>query len=476
MTEHLLPISKTNVVTLLNCEKEYGTAPTTASSYKQLAFNANSLARQQTLTPNPELRGSRMQGQLVVGPKNPGGPFQGYQTDQTIVAAYEALFGTRVTTEVGGAGILLTVTQSATVDATPPETGAHSYAVIVSKGGAGTTKRTLHSGLNVVLATITADGTHKIHIARSGGALPTGWTWALYRTAAAADPAIVGNYKVITGAEALAASVLSFDDDQTDASLGTAMPTASDAGFGDFQHVITIGNVLPSYAIQRSLPWINIADSAQFVLAVGAKCETGKIQLKSTGYFDLQSNWLVKKVTTEAASAETGTAKDWRQGEKIHQAMVGSGLVRVGLSSAGLAGLAAFGKFLDVSMDHNNNLDKTDYPLGEQGDRGSLAELQAITTLSGTIKVTEPSALAFIQSPDVLNLVEIKHNFATFGHSMTERFYAVQFDPVDAPVSGQGIMTASFTGHAVQDPTSGLQVEMVIVNGEPATSYDPPAA
>lgn len=40
MTEHLLPISKTNVVTLINRETDYGVPPTTASTYKQIAFNA----------------------------------------------------------------------------------------------------------------------------------------------------------------------------------------------------------------------------------------------------------------------------------------------------------------------------------------------------------------------------------------------------------------------------------------------------
>jgi hypothetical protein len=39
-------------------------------------------------------------------------------------------------------------------------------------------------------------------------------------------------------------------------------------------------------------------------------------------------------------------------------------------------------------------------------------------------------------------------------------------------VSGQGILTIPFVAHAVQDPTSGLQAEIVIVNGEPGTEYD----
>lgn len=470
MTASLLPISKTNIVTLINRETTWGTAPTTASSYKQIAYNANSLARQQTLTPNPELRGSRMQGALVVGPKNPGGPLQGYQTDQTLPMFYEALFGARATTELGACGITLTVTQSATVGSTPPEAGAHSYVLVVSKGGSGVTKRTLHSGLNVVAATLTADGTHKIHIARSGGDLPSGWTWALYRTEVGDDPTDVTKYKLVTGSIALSATTSSYDDDVADAALGSAVPTASDSGYGDFQHVITVGSTLPSYAVERSLPYPG--DTHQYILAVGAKCDTGKVQFKSTGYFDFQMNWLAKKVTTSATSAESGTAEDWRFGEKIHQAMIGSGKVRVGLSSAGLAGLSAFGYFIDCTIDHNNNLDKTDYPLGEAGDRGSLTELQAISTVTGTLKVSDQSALAFLQSAPTLQLIEIEHDLATFGHKVIHRFYGCQFDPMDPQVSGQGILTASFTAHAIQDPTSDLQAEITIVNSEPTASYD----
>jgi hypothetical protein len=469
VTEHLLPISKTNVVTLINCETTYASAPTTASSYKHLAFNASSIVRQQTLVANPELRGSRMQGALVFGPKNPGGPVQGYQNDQTIVMFYEALFGSRVTTEVGAVGVTLTAAVGATTGSTFPESGAHTYAVIVSKGGAGIAKRTLHGALAVTAATISPDGSHKVNVTLVGGPLPSGWSWALYRTKVGGDTALVASYFEVTPALDLGAAVVSYADDQTDSALGTAMPTASDTGYGDWSHLITVG-ALPSYTIERSNPYP--LDAYQYTLAVGCKADTGKVQLKSTGYFDLQTAWLAQSVVTGATSAETGTAKDWRNGEKIHQAMIGVGKVKVGPALSGLSGLSAFGKFEDVTIDHNNNLDKTDYPLGLAGDRGSLAELQAITQISGTVKVTDPTVLALIQSAPALNIVEIEHDFATFGHKMTERFYGCQFDPSDAAVSGQGILTIPFMAHAVQDPTSSLQAEIIIVNGEPPASYN----
>lgn len=470
MVEHLNPISKTNVVTLINRETTYGSAPVTASSYKHLAFNASSLVRQQTLIANPENRGSRMQGALVVGPKNPGGPVQGYQNDQTIVMFYEALFGARSSTEIGAAGVTLTAAAGATTGSTFPDSGAHTYAVVRSKGGSGLTKRTLHGALNVAAATVTSDGAHKINVTLVGGPLPSGETWALYRTKVGGDPALVGSYFEVVPAIALAAGASVYADDQADASLTTAMPTASDTGYGDWSHVITIGATLPSYTIERSVPYLG--DAYQYAVAVGSKADTGKVQMKSTGYFDLQTAWLAQSVVTGATSVETGTAIDWRNGEKLHNAMIGTGKVSVGGALAGFSSIAAFGKFLDLTIDHNNNLDKTDYPLGYGGDRGSLTELQAISTITGTVKVTDPSVLAMIQSAPALQIVSIEHDFATFGHKMIQTFYGCQFDPSDAAVSGQGILTIPFTAHAVQDPTSGLQAEITIVNGEPPASYN----
>ena len=457
MVEHLLPISKTNVVTLLNRETTYAVPPTTANTYKQIAFNASSLARQQTLIPNPELRGSRMQGALVVGPKNPGGPVQGYQTDETIVAFYEALYGSRVSTELAAIGLTVSAALAG-AGAGLVTTGTHSYKIVITKGVLGYTLPSVVSG--IVTTDTSTDG--KVNVSRTGGALPSGWTWDIYRTIAGNT----GAWKLVNPSP-LGAAAVSYLDNIADGSLGANAPSSSTAG--DYSHLITIANILPSYTIERSMPYIN--DAAQFIRGVGCKIDTGKIQLKSTGYFDLQSNWLTQGVTTHDVSVETGTPIDWRFGEKLHQAMIGAGMVKVGPSLDGLGGLADFGKFLDVTFDHNNNLDKTDYPLGLSGDRGSLTELQAISTVSGTIKVTEPSALDFLQSAPALQLIQIEHELATFGHTMTHRFYGCQLDPMDPPVAGQGILTAGFTAHAVQDPTSGLQAEIIIVNGVPGPVY-----
>lgn len=465
-----VPFSKANVVTLIDVEDDMGVANPASTTAKQLAYDSNALSRQQTLTQNVELRGTRKQGTYVVGPKNPAGAVSGHMTDQTVVMFYEALFGKRVTTEAGGAGAApLTVSQSATAGSTPPEAGTHSYLVVVSKGGSGTTKRSLHSTLALAGATITADGTHKIHIARSGGAMPTGWTWGLFRTAAAADPAVLANYKQITGAVSLGAAVLTFDDDTADAGLGASASATSDSTYGDYQHIITVGDTLPTYTIERSIPYVGAGDATQFALGLGCAVEDGTVAMKSTGYFDFAGNWLAMSVATSAASFAT-SSHDWREGEKIHHAMIGAGAVNVGVYGT----LNPFLAFLDFTMKHANNLDKTDFPLGLSGDRGSIVPALADTTISGTLKVSNPDVLAMLHSAPALQVINIKHDFATFGHSILHEFLGCQFDPTDPPTTGQGIQTATFNAHGVTDPNTTEQVRVTIINGEPTATYDAP--
>ncbi len=473
-TPNWIPFSKANVATLIDNEKVMGVANAASTTSKQLAFDSNALSRQQTLTQNVELRGTRKQGTWVIGPKNPAGALSGHMTSQGIVLFYEAMLGKRQTTELGATGIVLTVTQSATLGSTPPESGAHSYVVVVSKGGNGTAKRTLHSALDTVLATITADGTHKVHIARSGGTLPTGWTWALYRTAAADDPSDVTKYKLVSGTIALAASVVSFDDDTADSTLGSAVPTASDTSYADYLHVITVGDSLPTYSIQRSLPYVGAGDATQYTLGLGCAVEDGTVAMKSTGYFDFGGNWLAMSVETmdsSFASSSPGDIADWREGEKLHHAMIGAGRVKVGTYGS----LSEFLAFLDFTFKHANNLDKSDFPLGLQGNRGSIVPALAETTVSGTMKVSNPDVLALLHSAPGLQVINVQHDFATYGHYILHEFLACQFDPADPATTGQGIQTATFNAHGVTDPNTTEQVRVTIVNGEPTASYDAPS-
>jgi hypothetical protein len=192
--------------------------------------------------------------------------------------------------------------------------------------------------------------------------------------------------------------------------------------------------------------------------------------MKATGFDDFTGNFIARGVGTNASSFETGTPSEWRYGEKLHDAMIGAGKVRLGL--AGGAAADFVGYVVDLKYDHNNNLDKTDFPMGYQGDRGSAIPMQAVGTLSGTLKVSDKTILPLLQDYTKLYKITVQHDFATYGHSKLHEFLACQFDPTDAQVSGQGILTVPFTSHVVIDPDSGEMVRVTIVNGEPTASYD----
>jgi hypothetical protein len=452
-----IPISNTNIVTLLGIESAFGVVATVG---KQIAYEQNTLVRNQALEKNSELRGNRQMGTRVPGNKNPSGTILGHQTDVLLPLSYYAMLGSISTTEVGGLAVSLTTATGAATGVTFPDAGAHTYCVIISKGGSGTTKRALHGALNVVAQTITPDGAHKVNVTLVGGPLPTGWTWALYRTKVGGDPTDVTDYFEITPALALAANVTSYADDQADASLGTAMPTASDTGYGDYKHIIIPGDTLPSLSIERKHPYVN--DAAAYFVALGSVVNKGSVKITGTGYYDIGLDYLFGSLDGPNASSFDGTPDDWRFGEKIHHAMALAAKVKLDGS--------AFAKFQDLTISHMNNLDTSDYPVGGQGDRGSLVPLQAETTVSGSLKVTDPDSITLAQDTSVLHTLSIQHDFATFGHYIKHDLYGVQFDPTDPAPSGQGILKYTANGAASQ-PLGGNQIVIEVVNGTAGDQY-----
>jgi hypothetical protein len=454
-----IPISSTNIVTIMGLESAFATIATNGF---QIAYDQNTLVRNQTLEKNVELRGSRQMGTRVPGQKNPGGTLLGHQTDLILPMSYYAALGKIVSTGVTLPNVSLTVAAGAATGGAYPESGAHTYAVVISKGGSGLTKRGLHGAINVVAQTITADGAHKINVTLVGGPLPTGWTWALYRTKAADDPTDITKYKEVVPAIALGAAVTSYADDQVDGSLTAAMPTTADTGYGDFQHVITPGDTLPSLSIERKLPYVS--DSAAYFVALGSTVNKSSTKITGTGYFDIGLDYLFAKLDGPNGSSFDGTPTDWRAGEKIHHAMALAAKVK--LDSV------AFAKFQDLTIAHSNNLDTSDYPVGGGGDRGSLVPLQAETQVTGTLKVTDPDSISLAQDTSVLHELEIQHDFATFGHYIKHDIFGVQFDPTDPAPQGQGILKFSANGMASQ-PLGGDQIVITVVNGEPAASYQP---
>jgi hypothetical protein len=454
-----IPFSKANVRTIFDYETVAGQANVAVSKSKQVAYDSNAIVRQQTLTANVELVGDRYQRAYIPGPKNPGGAFTSHMTDQMIVAAYEAMLGKRVTTTyVVPAPTAVIVLASGAVDV-----GTHSYKVVFNKTGRYVGATTPSTASTI----ITTDGTHgKVNVTRPGpSTLPTGWTWDVYRT-------VVGNgapWKLVNPTP-LAGSVVTYLDNIADSALGASAPGAGAAD--DYQHVITINSALPTWNIERSIPYGGpTPDATQYSLALGCTVDRGRVAMKSTGFYDMALDILADSVSTQNSSFETGTPIDWRSGEKLHHAMIGTGKVLLGPVGGAMAANA---KFLDFSLDHQNTLDKTDFPLTFAGDRGSLIAGIANTTVSGTIKVSDNTVLSMLQNPANFWAISIEHDFATPFHSLLHEFLSVQFDPTDAATTGQGIQTVAFNGHVSKEAVSGEQIRITCINGESGTPYTAP--
>lgn len=118
-------------------------------------------------------------------------------------------FGATVTAALAGAG-------AGSVD-----NGAHSYKVVANRG----TGRTLPSPASSPVTVVDKTTNGKVTVSRVG-ALATGDTWDVYRTAAGADPAIPANFKLVN-ASPIAAATTTYSDDIADAALGAAPPAQS---------------------------------------------------------------------------------------------------------------------------------------------------------------------------------------------------------------------------------------------------------
>jgi hypothetical protein len=436
-----VPISNTNIVTTIGIESAFGVV---ATAGKQIAYEQNTLVRAQTLEKNTELRGGRQMGTRVPGAKNPAGTLLGHQTDLLLPLSFYATLGGYD----GGTVALQTTPTGALLPATAGlvDIGTHSVKRVITRpnGTAASDKS----------ATVTTDAGHG-KITWSFPALPTGWTSSLYRTAL--GNALVGPWILIPGASALAANVTSFVDNVADASLLGAFPTITN---NDIKHVFTPGATLPSLSIERKLPYVN--DAAAFFVALGCVVNKSTTTVKGTGYFDMGLDYLFASLAGPNATSFDPAALDWRGGEKIHHAMA--------LAAKTKLDGVAFAKFQDLKIDHMNNLDTSDYPVGAAGDRGSLVPMQAETQIAGTLKVCEPGDISMVQNTSVVHEVAVEWDFATPGHFILIDIFGVQFDPTDPSPQGQGILKFSANGFASQ-PTGGNQIVVTIVNDQAAALY-----
>jgi hypothetical protein len=440
-----IPLSNTNIATLIGIESAYGSVATNGF---RLAYEQNTLVRNQALEKNTELRGGRQMGTSVPGVKNPGGTLLFHQTDQTLPFALYAALGAM---DAGTISPQAAPTAALINSAGIVTSGAHSYAYVVTDGLGNTRGSSASNAVTTVEAT---DG--QVTVTKAG-TLPTGWTWAIYRTHAGEAASPLTGFQLIPSASALAASVTSFVDNIADATLTSAYPGSFTAD--DETHVITIADTLPSYTIERSHPYVA---ATKYYAALGCVVNKATISVKGTGYFDIGLDWLFASLSGPNASSFDATPTDWRSGTKIHHAMALAAKVK-------LDG-AAFAKFLDLKIDHMNNLNTEDVPVGGTGDHASHVPMQAETQVTGTLKVCDDTDISMVQDTSTTHTMSIQWDFPTLSHYCKIELAGVQFDPTDPSPSGQGILKFSANGFASQ-PGGGQQIIATIFNGVPTATY-----
>ena len=459
MPAPIIPVSKTNVRTVIDLLDPAATPPFSAlkgvPKGKWIAYDSNGYSRQQTLEKNVELRGTRQMGTRVVGPKNPAGPLKGHMTDGTLPLMWYRALGKIVSTVKPPA--VVTAAMASPAAAGSIDNGTHSYKIVYTKVAPAAVGATLPSAASLTVNVVDKTTNGKITVTMPS--LPTGWTKDLYRSSAGD----VAPWKKVNTV-AIGAAVTTYLDNIADASLGASAPTTGVAD--DWTHVITIGDSLPGAIVERKIVFPD-GSGTRYERAFGAYVNKAMIDIKGTGFYDFTGDDLCfyvsdKDPDTLAAFTEYDAAPtDWKGGEKLHHAMV--------LSGQCLVDGVAFAKFLNCTISHANNLDVTDFPVSEQGNRGSLVGMQAETTLTATMKVTDAGVYAITQDGGY-HTFSIRHDFAGFGHYSLMEVLGFQSDPNDAPVIGQGILTLPLNAQAFQ-PLASEQLRVTIVNDHPDTDY-----
>jgi hypothetical protein len=440
----LVPISNTNVQTLIGIESAPGTVATVG---KWIAYDQNSLSPNQAMEKNTELRGNRQMGTRVPGMKSPGGTLGGHQTDKTLPQTWYAALGVLTAGDVAPQPAPTATLRAVSGLVT---SGTHSYKYVVTDAAAGTKG----SDVSNTVTTVTADH-GQVTVARPG-VLPVGWTWALYRSAA--GDAVTGPWVGVPGATALAYNVVSFVDNVADGSLSGTWPVSFSAD--DNIHVITPGLVLPSHSVQVKFPYLG--DSAEYYVALGASVNKATIKVSGAGYYDAALDMLYFDDDGPNVASFDASPLDWRGGEKIHHGMAAAAKV--------LLDDEPFGKFIDFTVAVTNNLDTTDHPVGLGGGLGSLAPQQQEIEVSATIKVTDPDVLLLARDFTTLHTLSIQHDFATSGHYIKHDIFGISFDPTRPGIQGQGILKMSTKGAASQ-PDGGNQIEVTVKNSIATAVY-----
>src|SRR5674476_1475239 len=171
-----VPLSNTDIATLIGLESAFGVVATNGF---QLAYDQNTLIRNQTLEKNTELRGNRQMGTRVPGAKNPSGTLLFHQTDKTLPFALFAALGA---IDAGTVSPQAAPTSVLIATAGLVDSGAHSYRIVI-------TDDLGNDRGSVAASPVTTDtAAHGQVTIGKAGHLPADWTWAIYRTKADVTP------------------------------------------------------------------------------------------------------------------------------------------------------------------------------------------------------------------------------------------------------------------------------------------------
>jgi Phage tail tube protein len=437
-----IPYSLTDVATLIGFEATPGTV---ATNGKWIAYGTNSFSPNQGMIKNTENRGNRQSGTRVPDVRNPGGNLTWHQNDKTMPIGWYAALGA-----ISAGGIAPQAAPVATlrVEAGIVTSGAHSYKYVVTDATAGTRG----SGASNVVTTVEANH-GQVTVSRPG-VLPAGSTWALYRTLIGDAAVWVG----VPGATALGEAVLSFVDNVADGSLSGTWPVSFTAS--DTEQVITIANTLPTFSIESKHPYLG--DAAEYYVALGCIVNKATISVKSSGWFDMNLDFLCNSFGLPTTPSFDTSPDDWRGGEKIHHALAAAANVKLDGN--------AFGKFLDMSFTHTNNLNTEDTPVGLGGDHASFPPMEAETNFTANIVVTAPTDRSITRDVNTLHTLSIQWDYPTSPHFLKVDVAGISFDPSAPSITGPGIAKLAANGFASQ-PDGGQQITVTSNNGQLLTAY-----
>ncbi len=200
----------------------------------------------------------------------------------------------------------------------------------------------------------------------------------------------------------------------------------------------------------------------------GARASTWSVKITATGFYVFTMEILCARASGFLTSPYDAAPTDWRNGTKIHHAMLGSGSMKIDD--------ADFGDFLDLEISGNNNLEKDDYPITYQGDRGGTTPDDLEVKIKGTLRnVSQARAELIANNADI---TPADHKWAALwtvpgglGYDHSIVIDAIQFDPEHATADARGSWKLPFTGEAHMSEGTGKQIVVGVNNANNGAAY-----